>query len=75
MKNIDRQLVECAIITIRGEHIKLMSMMRYDEIVTVIPTITHTHYMFSLGAGRTGLVIKAAAMRLMWGIRFSGFRN
>lgn len=69
MKNIlqikDTQLVESAINTIIDEHIKLVHTIQYEEIAALIPAITNARHIFLMGAGRTGLMMKAGAMRLM----------
>ncbi|TLP82729.1 6-phospho-3-hexuloisomerase [Maribacter sp. ACAM166] len=69
MENIrieeDTQLVERAMNTIMDEHLKLIKTIQYEEISTLIPAIAKAGHIFIMGAGRTGLVMKAAAMRLM----------
>ena len=65
LKNKDTQLVESAMNIIINEHIKLVHTINYDEIAALIPIITNTEHIFIMGAGRTGLMMKAAAMRLM----------
>lgn len=64
-KNKDSQLVESAMNMIIDEHIKLIHTIKYDEIAALIPIITNAKHLFIMGAGRTGLMMKAAAMRLM----------
>lgn len=61
----DTQLVKNAMHTIIDEHLKLISNIQYGELSAVIPTITNANHIFIMGAGRTGLMMKAAAMRLM----------
>ena len=61
----DAELVESALNTIINEHIKLIHTISYSEIAKLIPTITNAEHIFIMGAGRTGLMMKAAAMRLM----------
>lgn len=61
----ETQLVERAMNTIMEEHIKLMGTLEYEQIAAIIPTITKASHIFVLGAGRTGLMMKATAMRLM----------
>ncbi|WP_289038328.1 6-phospho-3-hexuloisomerase [uncultured Zobellia sp.] len=69
MENIlikkDAELVETALNTIINEHIKLIHTISYSEIAKLIPAITNAEHIFIMGAGRTGLMMKAAAMRLM----------
>ncbi|WP_405397067.1 6-phospho-3-hexuloisomerase [Maribacter sp. Asnod2-G09] len=65
LKNKDTQLVESAMNIIINEHIKLVHTINYDEVAALIPIITNTKHIFIMGAGRTGLMMKAAAMRLM----------
>lgn len=64
-KNKDNQLVEIAMNMIIDEHIKLIHTIKYDEIAALIAIITNAKHLFIMGAGRTGLMMKAAAMRLM----------
>ncbi|WP_339837157.1 6-phospho-3-hexuloisomerase [uncultured Maribacter sp.] len=64
-KNKDSQLVESAMNMIIDEHIELIHTIKYDEIAALIPIITNAKHLFIMGAGRTGLMMKAAAMRLM----------
>ncbi|WP_289063740.1 6-phospho-3-hexuloisomerase [uncultured Zobellia sp.] len=61
----DAELVESALNTIINEHIKLIHTISYSEIAKLIPAITNAEHIFIMGAGRTGLMMKAAAMRLM----------
>ncbi|MUH37110.1 6-phospho-3-hexuloisomerase [Zobellia amurskyensis] len=61
----DTQLIESAMNTIINEHIKLIHSIPYKEIAALIPTINQARHIFIMGAGRTGLMMKAAAMRLM----------
>ncbi|WP_282075233.1 6-phospho-3-hexuloisomerase [Maribacter aquivivus] len=65
LKNKDTQLVESAMNIIINEHIKLVHAINYDEVAALIPIITNAKHIFIMGAGRTGLMMKAAAMRLM----------
>ena len=65
LKNKDTQLVESAMNIIINEHIKLVHTINYDEVAALIPIITNAKHIFIMGAGRTGLMMKAAAMRLM----------
>ncbi len=65
LKNKDTQLVESAMNIIINEHIKLIHTINYDEVAALIPIITNAKHIFIMGAGRTGLMMKAAAMRLM----------
>ncbi|MDO6472812.1 6-phospho-3-hexuloisomerase [Maribacter sp. 1_MG-2023] len=65
LKNKDTQLVESAMNIIINEHIKLVHAINYEEVAALIPIITNAKHIFIMGAGRTGLMMKAAAMRLM----------
>jgi 6-phospho-3-hexuloisomerase len=69
MENIlikkEAELIESALNTIINEHIKLIHAIQYEEIAALIPTITKAGHIFIMGAGRTGLMMKAGAMRLM----------
>lgn len=51
--------------TIISEHYRLISAINYDEISALIPVLNKTKTVFFMGAGRTGLMMKASAMRLM----------
>lgn len=59
------QLVTNAMTTILEEHLKLRDQIRYDEIAAIIPVIKQANAVFLMGMGRSGLMMKAAAMRLM----------
>ncbi|MGO4918779.1 6-phospho-3-hexuloisomerase [Maribacter spongiicola] len=65
LKNKDTQLVESAMNIIINEHIKLVHTINYDEVAALISIINNAKHIFIMGAGRTGLMMKAAAMRLM----------
>ncbi|ADV51182.1 3-hexulose-6-phosphate isomerase [Cellulophaga algicola DSM 14237] len=65
LKNKETQVVENAMNTIINEHIKLIHTLKYEEIAALIPVINNADRLFVMGAGRTGLMMKAAAMRLM----------
>jgi 6-phospho-3-hexuloisomerase len=65
VKNKDTQLVESAMNVIINEHIILVNTINYNEVAALIPIITNAKHIFIMGAGRTGLMMKAAAMRLM----------
>jgi len=65
LKNKHTQLVESSMNTIIDEHIKLIHSIKYEEIAALIPVIKNAKHIFIMGAGRTGLMMKAAAMRLM----------
>lgn len=65
LKNKETQLVESAMNIIINEHIKLTHSINYNEIASLIPTINNAKNIFVMGAGRTGLMMKASAMRLM----------
>ena len=47
------------------EHLELIKSLQYHEIAALIPTITSAKNIFVTGSGRTGLMMKALAMRLM----------
>ena len=61
----DTQLVNSAMNTIMDEHIKLKAALQVEQIAALIPAINSADRIFIMGAGRTGLMMKAAAMRLM----------
>ena len=50
---------------ILNENHKLASQLEFDEIAKFIPFIQDAERIFIVGAGRTGLALKATAMRLM----------
>ncbi|MCM4167142.1 3-hexulose-6-phosphate isomerase [Arenibacter antarcticus] len=59
------RLVATAMQTIMNEHHKLMASIKSNEIAALIPAINKANTIFLMGAGRTGLMMKASAMRLM----------
>lgn len=59
------QGVERAINTIMEEHQRTISAIEYGEIAIMLTSLTKTGTIFVMGAGRTGLMMKAGAMRLM----------
>ncbi|NNG11135.1 MAG: 6-phospho-3-hexuloisomerase [Arenibacter sp.] len=59
------QGVERAIYTIMEEHQRTISAIEYGEIAIMLTSLTKTGTIFVMGAGRTGLMMKAGAMRLM----------
>ncbi|PKB00560.1 3-hexulose-6-phosphate isomerase [Flavobacteriaceae bacterium MAR_2009_75] len=65
LNNKENQLVENALNSIINEHIKLIHTIDYNEIANLIAPITNAKRIFVMGAGRTGLMMGAAAMRLM----------
>jgi len=50
---------------ILNENRELAAKIDYKQIVEIIPFIQHADRIFIIGAGRTGLALKSAAMRLM----------
>ena len=50
---------------ILAENQQLASKLNFDQIAGLIPFIKNADRIFVIGAGRTGLALKAAAMRLM----------
>ena len=54
-----------AVEMILSEHQQLFSQLRFEEIPAIVNAIREAKAIFLLGAGRTGFMIKAAAMRLM----------
>ena len=65
LKKNNTELIEDAMDIIIGEHLKLIKSIQYDEIAALILTITNAKNIFVTGSGRTGLMMKASAMRLM----------
>ncbi len=61
----ESQLVASAMQTIMDEHQKLTANIKSEEIAALMPAINKAKCIFLMGAGRTGLMIKASAMRLM----------
>lgn len=57
--------VESAMNTIMDEHQRVIKYFEFNEIALLLPSLTKTGTIFLMGAGRTGLMMKAAAMRLM----------
>lgn len=47
------------------EHQQVAQHLNYDQLPEIVNAIDAAQYIFLLGAGRTGFMIKAAAMRLM----------
>jgi len=47
------------------ENQKMASQINFDQVADMIPFIQNAERIFIVGAGRTGLALKAAAMRLM----------
>jgi 6-phospho-3-hexuloisomerase len=47
------------------ENQRLAAQVDYAQVATIIPLIQHAKRVFVVGAGRTGLALKATAMRLM----------
>jgi 6-phospho-3-hexuloisomerase len=47
------------------ENQRLAEQLDYGQVAAIIPLIQHAERVFVVGAGRTGLALKAAAMRLM----------
>jgi len=50
---------------ILAENLKLSKQMDYDQIAKMIPYIQQADRIFLVGAGRSGLALRSAAMRLM----------
>ena len=50
---------------ILNENRELAAKIDYKQIAEIIPFIQHADRIFIIGAGRTGLALKSAAMRLM----------
>ncbi|SHJ91415.1 6-phospho-3-hexuloisomerase [Arenibacter nanhaiticus] len=61
----EAQLVATAMQTIMDEHRKLTASIKPEEIAALMPAINKGKSIFLMGAGRTGLMMKASAMRLM----------
>lgn len=61
----EAQLVATAMQTIMDEHRRLIASIKSDEIAALMPAINKANAIFLMGAGRTGLMMKASAMRLM----------
>lgn len=50
---------------ILAENQRLAEQLDYSQLAALIPLIQHAERIFVVGAGRTGLALRAAAMRLM----------
>ncbi|WP_150451173.1 6-phospho-3-hexuloisomerase [Arenibacter lacus] len=61
----ETELVASAMQTIMDEHQRLTAQIKSDEIAALMPAINKANRIFLMGAGRTGLMMKASAMRLM----------
>ena len=59
------QGIERAINTIMEENQRTIGAIEYKEIAIMLTSLTKTGTIFVMGAGRTGLMMKAGAMRLM----------
>lgn len=59
------QGIERAINTIMEENQRTIGAIEYKEIAIMLTSLTKTGAIFVMGAGRTGLMMKAGAMRLM----------
>ncbi|SEA75233.1 6-phospho-3-hexuloisomerase [Pedobacter hartonius] len=47
------------------ENLKLAEQLDFDQIALLLPYIQHAERIFLIGAGRSGLALRSAAMRLM----------
>ncbi|WP_215226176.1 6-phospho-3-hexuloisomerase [Echinicola shivajiensis] len=47
------------------EHVDLSNKLQFESVNTIIPVLLEAEHIFLIGAGRTGFMVKAAAMRLM----------
>ena len=65
LKKNNTECVKNAMDLIIHEHLELIKSLQYHEIAALIPTITSAKNIFVTGSGRTGLMMKALAMRLM----------
>jgi len=50
---------------ILAENLKVAARMDYEQVALVLPYLKNSSRIFIIGAGRSGLALKAAAMRLM----------
>ncbi|MBT30060.1 MAG: 6-phospho-3-hexuloisomerase [Thalassobius sp.] len=62
---IDTNSIHQAIEMILDEHKQLFKSLSFERISAIVPTLNDAKNIFLIGAGRTGFMIKAAAMRLM----------
>ncbi|MDR7130185.1 6-phospho-3-hexuloisomerase [Algoriphagus sp. 4150] len=62
--NLDTQL-SSALAAIYKEHLNLSNHMDFSQLAAIIPQIKAADQIFVMGMGRSGLMMKAAAMRLM----------
>jgi 6-phospho-3-hexuloisomerase len=57
--------IETNLLTILSENQSLAKKLDFEQVATLLPFIQSASNIFLIGAGRTGLALKATAMRLM----------
>ncbi|UZR97896.1 6-phospho-3-hexuloisomerase [Chondrinema litorale] len=62
---IETDSIHNALEMILEEHEQLFKSLNFENLKAIIPALQEAKYIFLIGAGRTGFMIKAAAMRLM----------
>ncbi|UCS92563.1 6-phospho-3-hexuloisomerase [Echinicola marina] len=62
---IETNAIQEALDLIIKEHVDLSNKLQFESLSTIIPILPEAENIFLIGAGRTGFMIKAAAMRLM----------
>ncbi|WP_186757769.1 6-phospho-3-hexuloisomerase [Echinicola salinicaeni] len=63
--NIENEILASDLQLILDEHHQLAKNISFDQLVAALPKIEQAKNIFLVGAGRTGFMIRAAAMRLM----------
>lgn len=62
---VSAKQIEENLLTILTENQSLVTKIDFEQVAAIIPLIQEANHIFITGAGRTGLALKAAAMRLM----------
>lgn len=62
---VETDAIQDALTMILDEHRQLAGAMVFEQLSAVVPVLEEARHIFLIGAGRSGFMIKAAAMRLM----------
>lgn len=62
---VSAKQIEENLLTILEENQSLVKGIDFEQVAVIVPLIKDANHIFITGAGRTGLALKAAAMRLM----------
>jgi 6-phospho-3-hexuloisomerase len=57
--------VKANLALIREEHRQMHEMLSFEQVAILVPVLRQANRIFVVGAGRSGLALRAAAMRLM----------